>query len=91
MPSLILYPCTLGLDESDPGKRVEFCRFRFRLDADNAHFFFSNILWADESKFNLDGITNFDNLYGWAEENSSNLMRESSLRSKFLECVLAAV
>jgi len=75
------YTPVQGLEEGDPIRRVEFCRFIINSDADNRTFL-TDILWTDESKFSHEGITNFHNLHFWAEENP-RLTRETSFQRKF--------
>lgn len=75
------YTPVQGLEEDDPPRRVEFCRFLLNTDAEDATFL-TRILWTDESKFSREGITNFHNLHYWSEENP-RLPREISFQRKF--------
>lgn len=59
-----------GLEENDPLRRIQFCRFLLNGDIDNA-WFLKSILWTDESKFSREGITNFHNLHEWADKDSN--------------------
>lgn len=75
------YTPVQGLEEGDPVRRVEFCRFIINSDTENRNFL-TDILWTDESHFRREGITNFHNLHYWAEENP-RLTRETSFQRKF--------
>lgn len=45
------------IEEGDPVRRLDFCRFMLNADLEDPSFL-RNILWTDESKFSKDGITN---------------------------------
>nr|WP_253308809.1 DUF4817 domain-containing protein [Rickettsia endosymbiont of Ceutorhynchus assimilis] len=70
-----------GLDEGDPARRVQFCRFILHADIEDASFL-TRILWTDESKFSREGITNFHNLHYWAEDNPHQ-KKQVSFQRKF--------
>ena len=59
------YQPVQSLEEGDPARRLEFCRFMLNADAEEEDFL-RNILWTDESKFDRDRITNYHNLHYWA-------------------------
>ncbi|KAG5892744.1 hypothetical protein JTB14_001115 [Gonioctena quinquepunctata] len=59
-----------GLEETDPARRIRFCRFLLNADIDDA-WLLKSILWTDESKFSREGITNFHNLHEWADKDSN--------------------
>lgn len=59
------------LEEGDPVRRLQFCRFMINADAEDLNFL-RNILWTDESKFDKDGITNYHNLHYWAPKEGGN-------------------
>ena len=51
-----------GLEEGDPVRRIQFCRFLLNNDIEDP-WFLRSILWTDEAKFTREGITNFHNLF----------------------------
>lgn len=53
-----------ALEEGDPVRRMEFCRFFINADMEEKNFL-NKILWTDESKFDRDGITNYHNSHYW--------------------------
>ncbi|CAK1587171.1 unnamed protein product [Parnassius mnemosyne] len=59
------------MEEGDPVRRLDFCRFMLNADAEDP-MFFRKILWTDESKFDQDGITNYHNLHFWAPKEQRN-------------------
>lgn len=67
------YPYTpvQAIEEGDPVRRLDFCRFMLNADAEDPTFF-KRILWTDESKFDRDGITNYHNAHYWAPKASGN-------------------
>lgn len=54
-----------AIQEGDPARRMDFCRFLLNTDIDDPEYL-KNILWTDESNFDRDGITNYHNLHFWA-------------------------
>lgn len=65
------YQPVQSLEEGDPPRRLEFCRFMLSADAESENFL-KNILWTDESCFDRDGITNYHNLHYWAPKAEAN-------------------
>lgn len=59
------------IEEGDPARRLDFCRFMLNCDAENS-MFLRKILWTDESKFDRDGITNYHNAHYWAQKDQGN-------------------
>lgn len=59
-----------ALEEGDPARRIDFCRFLLDNDVENPDYL-SKILWTDESKFDRDGITNYHNSYFWNQKGSN--------------------
>lgn len=59
------------IEEGDPVRRLDFCRFMLNADLEDPSFFRS-ILWTDESKFDQDGITNYHNAHHWAPKAGRN-------------------
>lgn len=53
------------LDEGDPLRRIEFCRYLINSEIEEPNYL-KRILWTDESMFDRDGITNYHNLHYWA-------------------------
>ncbi|XP_066260990.1 uncharacterized protein [Euwallacea similis] len=77
------YTPVQGLEEGDPVRRVNFCRFILNADIEERHFL-NSILWTDESKFSREGITNFHNLHYWSNiEENPHLKKETSFQRKF--------
>ncbi|XP_074032655.1 uncharacterized protein [Leptinotarsa decemlineata] len=80
-----------GLEETDPARRIRFCRFLLNADIDDA-WFLKSILWTDESKFSREGITNFHNLHEWADKDSNpNWKKQISFQRQFSINVWAGV
>lgn len=63
-----------GLEDGDPARRVQFCRFLLNGDIENS-WFLKTILWTDESQFTREGITNFHNLHEWADKGAIHIGR----------------
>lgn len=59
------------IEEGDPVRRLDFCRFMLHADLDDPGFL-RRILWTDESKFDQDGITNYHNLHYWSPKAQLN-------------------
>lgn len=59
------------IEEGDPVRRLDFCRFMLNADLEDPSFL-RNILWTDESKFDKDGITNYHNAHYWASKVHGN-------------------
>lgn len=59
------------IEEGDPVRRLDFCRFMLNADLEDPSFLRS-ILWTDESKFDQDGITNYHNAHYWAPKAGRN-------------------
>lgn len=59
-----------ALEEGDPARRIDFCRFILDNDVENPEYL-SKILWTDESKFDRDGITNYHNSHFWTQKGSN--------------------
>lgn len=59
------------IEEGDPVRRLDFCRFMLNADLEDPSFL-RNILWTDESKFSKDGITNYHNAHYWAPKAQRN-------------------
>ncbi|PZC80768.1 hypothetical protein B5X24_HaOG213992 [Helicoverpa armigera] len=59
------------IEEGDPVRRLDFCRFMLNADLENPAFL-KHILWTDESKFDKDGITNYHNAHYWAPKENRN-------------------
>lgn len=59
------------IEEGDPVRRLDFCRFMLHADLEDPNFF-KRILWTDESKFDKDGITNYHNAHYWASKADGN-------------------
>ncbi|XP_026323276.1 apyrase-like, partial [Hyposmocoma kahamanoa] len=59
------------IEEGDPVRRLDFCRFMLHADLDDPEFL-RRILWTDESKFDQDGITNYHNLHYWSPKAQLN-------------------
>lgn len=59
------------IEEGDPARRLDFCRFMLNADLEDPSFLRS-ILWTDESKFDQDGITNYHNAHYWAPKSQKN-------------------
>lgn len=59
------------LEEGDPVRRLEYCRFILNTDAEDPSFL-RRILWTDESKFDQDGITNYHNIHYWSQKSLRN-------------------
>lgn len=72
------------IEEGDPLRRLEFCRFMLNTDVEDASFF-KKILWTDESKFDKDGLTNYHNAHYWAskEEGNPNKKRTKGSQTRF--------
>lgn len=72
------------LEEGDPARRLEFCRYMLNADAEEEDFL-KNILWTDESKFDKDGITNYHNLHYWAPkvEKNPKKVKETASQRRF--------
>lgn len=69
------YTPVQALEEGDPVRRMEFCRFMINADMEDRNFF-SRILWTDESKFARDGINNFHNTHYWAPKGENPRMKK---------------
>ncbi|CAG4953734.1 unnamed protein product [Colias eurytheme] len=54
-----------AIEEGDPVRRMDFCRFLINCDIEDPEYF-KRILWTDESKFDRDGISNYHNAHYWA-------------------------
>jgi len=83
------YTPVQGLEEGDPVRRTNFCRYILNADIEDAKFLRS-ILWTDESKFSREGITNFHNLHYWSA-NNPHMKKQTSFQRKFSVNVWAAV
>lgn len=59
------------IEEGDPVRRLDFCRFMLHGDLEDPAFL-KQILWTDESKFDKDGITNYHNAHYWAPKAQKN-------------------
>lgn len=59
------------IEEGDPLRRLDFCRFMLNADSEDSGFL-KTILWTDESKFDKDGITNYHNAHFWAPKQDGN-------------------
>lgn len=80
-----------GLEEQDPHRRIELCRWLLNGDIENA-WFLKSILWTDESKFSREGITNFHNLHQWAnKDNNPHWKKQVTFQRKFSVNVWAGV
>lgn len=80
-----------GLEEGDPARRIQFCRFLLNSDIDDASFL-KSIIWTDESKFSREGITNFHNLHEWADKDGNpHWKKQVSFQKKFSVNVWAGV
>lgn len=58
------YTPVQAIEEGDPARRIDFCRFLINTDIENPDYL-TKILWTDESKFDRDGITNYHNVHYW--------------------------
>ena len=78
------YQPVQSLEEGDPARRLEFCRFMLNADAEEEDFL-RNILWTDESKFDRDRITNYHNLHYWAPkaEGKPNKCKQTASQWRF--------
>lgn len=54
------------IEEGDPVRRLDFCRFMLNADLEDPAFL-RQILWTDELKVDKDGITNYHNAHYWAK------------------------
>lgn len=72
-----------GLVETDPGRRMQFCRFMLNSDIDD-RWFLKSILWTDESKFSREGITNFHNLHEWADKDNNPHWKKQVYKLMFI-------
>lgn len=80
-----------GLEEDDPIRRVQFCRFLLDMDIEDRHFL-KSILWTDESKFSREGINNFHNLHKWGDKGANpHWKKQKSFQRKFSVNVWAGV
>lgn len=80
-----------GLEEQDPQRRIQFCRYLLNGDIEDA-WFLKSILWTDESKFSREGITNFHNLHEWADRDiNPHWKKQVSFQRKFSVNVWAGV
>lgn len=80
-----------GLENEDPPRRIQFCRFLLNSDIEDA-WFLKSVLWTDESKFSKEGITNFHNLHRWTDkENNPHWKKQVSFQRKFSVNVWAGV
>lgn len=77
-----------GLEENDLERRMRFCRFILNCDIDDGCFL-KSILWTDESKFSREGITNFHNLYEWADKNSNPHWKKQVTKIMFTHLILS--
>lgn len=59
------------IEEGDPARRIDFCRFMLNADTEDPTYF-KRILWTDESKFDQDGISNLHNIHFWAPKADRN-------------------
>lgn len=59
------------IEEGDPLRRLDFCRFMLNADIEDPDFL-KKIMWTDESKFEKDGITNYHNAHYWAPKAQGN-------------------
>lgn len=59
------------IEEGDPARRMQFCRFMLNSDIEDENFL-RKILWTDESKFDKDGITNYHNAHFWEHKEVGN-------------------
>ena len=81
----------LGLDDSDFGRRVQFCRHLLHTDVDDGNFL-KSILWTDESKFDKEGIVNYHNLHHWSHKNQNpHVKRQRGFQRRFSVNVWAGV
>ncbi|CAG9790699.1 unnamed protein product [Diatraea saccharalis] len=75
VPTAGLYPYHYTpvqvIEEGDPLRRLDFCRFMLNADLEDPRFF-KRMLWTDESKFDKDGITNYHNAHYWAPKSRKN-------------------
>lgn len=72
-----------ALEEGDPARRLDFCRFMLHADSENSNYL-KKILWTDESKFDRDGITNYHNLHFWAPRGENpHVSREGAHQRRF--------
>lgn len=80
-----------GLEDGDPVRRVQFCRFLLNADIEDS-WFLKSILWTDESQFTREGITNFHNLHKWADKGANpHWKKQVSFQRKFSVNVWAGV
>ena len=66
---------TLGLNDDDPDRRVEFCEWYLDKSAEDAEFP-EKIVWSDEAIFQLNGSINRHNCTYWALENPHFTMEQ---------------
>lgn len=73
-----------AIEEGDPARRLDFCRFMLDADVQDPNFL-RNILWTDESKFEKDGITNYHNAHYWSikEQKNPNKKRVKGSQRRF--------
>lgn len=77
------YTPVQALEEGDPRRRIDFCRYMIHADTEDNNFL-SSILWTDESKFDRDGITNYHNLHYWAPRGENpHMAKERSHQYRF--------
>lgn len=80
-----------GLEDGDPIRRSQFCRFLLNSDIENERFL-ESILWTDESNFSKEGICNFHNLHEWADKHENpHWKKQVSFQHKFSVNVWAGV
>ena len=80
-----------GLQEEDPARRIQFCRFLLNMDIEDP-LFLRSILWTDESNFSREGITNFHNLHEWAAKDANpHWKKQKSFQNRFSVNVWAGV
>lgn len=80
-----------GLEETDYGNRIQFCRLLLHTDVEDGNFLRS-ILWTDESKFDREGIVNYHNAHHWApKEQNPHQKRPRAFQRRFSANVWAGV
>lgn len=77
------YTPVQAIEEGDPVRRMDFCRFLINAEIENPHYL-RKILWTDESTFDRDGITNYHNLHFWAPKGQNpRKMKERAHQRRF--------
>lgn len=80
-----------GLEDTDFGRRINFCRFLLHTDVDDVNFL-RRILWTDESKFDREGIVNYHNLHHWEKKGANpRVKRQRKFQRRFSVNVWAGV